>query len=103
MADETNTEETGRPWLDRYFSVPLFVTLAIVVYILCFSDYSIGNYNEYKQRIDELNAEIKQNTDSFNYYHDLNQQLKTDPRKMEEVVREKYHMQHPNEDVYVFE
>ena len=37
------------------------------------------------------------------YYHRLNASLSTDPRELERIVREQYHMQRPNEDVYIFE
>ena len=38
----------------------------------------------------------------MNYYRSLNQRLDTDPQTLERIVREQYHMQRPNEDVYVF-
>ena len=37
------------------------------------------------------------------YYLRLNRSLDTDPQSLERIVREKYHMQRPNEDVYIIE
>ena len=58
---------------------------------------------EYNDRIVSLKEEIKQNTDTMQYYRELNDRLNTDKETMERIVREQYHMQRANEDVYVFE
>lgn len=58
---------------------------------------------EYNDRIMELKEEIQQNKDTMLYYQKLNNRLNTDKETMERIVREQYHMQRPNEDVYVFE
>lgn len=44
---------------------------------------------------------IRQAGDSLDYYRNLEQRLNTDPAAMEQVVRENYHMQRPDEDVFV--
>lgn len=100
MAEEVKAKA---PWYKRWISLPFLIGAAIVVYILFFSNYSIQRLSSYNARIAELEAEIKASTDTFDYYYNLNQQLKTDPERIEEVVREKYHFQRANEDVYVFE
>ena len=41
--------------------------------------------------------------DSLEYYRDLNRRLSTDPELMEQVVREQYNMNRPNEDVFIIE
>ncbi len=58
---------------------------------------------EYNDRIMELKEEIQQNRDTMLYYQNLNNRLNTDKETMERIVREQYHMQRSNEDVYVFE
>ena len=63
----------------------------------------MSQYAVYKERIAVLEEEIKISTDTFDYYFNLNNQLRTDPEKLEKIVREKYRMQRENEDVYVFE
>lgn len=39
----------------------------------------------------------------MNYYRRLNASLTASSEELERIVREQYHMQRPNEDVYVFE
>ena len=53
--------------------------------------------------IDRLTEEIKENTDTMQYYRKLNAELSVNPEALERIVREQYHMQRPGEDVYVFE
>ena len=43
------------------------------------------------------------NRDTLEYYNKLNHSLDTDPETMERIVRERYHMQRENEDVYIVE
>lgn len=56
-----------------------------------------------EREIDRLEELISQATDTLNYYKELNRSLDTDAETMERIVREQYHMQHPDEDVYVYE
>ena len=58
-------------------------------------------YYEYDSEIERLRKEIKQNEDTMNYYRDLNNRLSTDRTTLERIVREQYHMQRPDEDVYL--
>lgn len=59
-------------------------------------------YYEYDTEIERLRREIRQNEDTLAYYRDMNNRLSTDPATLERIVREEYHMQRRNEDVYVF-
>lgn len=68
-----------------------------------FNDNSILNHYQYEGEIDRLKAEIKVNRDSLEYYRAMNSRLDTDREAMEQIVREQYHMQRPNEDVYIVE
>ena len=89
-------------WCRRYISLTLITIVAFVIFILFFNENSIMQGFEYNDKIDELKAKIQENTDTLNYYNNMLQQLNHNPEAMEKVVREHYHMQHANEDVYVF-
>jgi hypothetical protein len=75
--------------------------VAFVVIVLFFNENSFLKSVEYTSRINELREEIKDNEDTLRYYQQLNHALDTDPETMERIVRENYHMQHENEDVYI--
>ena len=101
--NKNSSEHKKKSWYKRFVSLPFLVFLFAVAYILLLSDYSMPQYAVYKERIGVLENEIKISTDTFDYYFNLNNQLRTDPERLEEIVREKYRMQRENEDVYVFE
>lgn len=88
-------------WCRRYLSVSLLVVVGVLVYILVFSDNNVSETYTYERKIDSLKAGIKQAEDSLVYYQNLKERLHTDPVTMEQVVRENYHMQRPDEDVFV--
>ncbi len=89
-------------WCRRYFSFGQIAVMAILVYILCFTDSSVGDTYKYEQKIAELEAAIKVETDSMKYYQHLSHSLSSDPEAIEGVAREFFRMQRPSEDVYVF-
>jgi predicted PurR-regulated permease PerM len=88
-------------WCRRYISVTFLILVAFVVIVLFFNENSFLKSVEYTSRINELREEIKENEDTLHYYQQLNHALDTDPETMERIVRENYHMQHENEDVYI--
>lgn len=90
-------------WCKRYISVSALVIAGALVYVLFFNDNSILNHYQYEGAIDDLKAEIKVNRDSLEYYREMNSRLDTDREAMEQIVREQYHMQRPNEDIYLVE
>lgn len=90
-------------WCRRYISLTLIIVVGLMVYVTGFNDNSFVNIHHYKQQIKALRSQIKENSDTLEYYESLNRRLETDPVTMERVVREQYHMQRPGEDVYVFE
>lgn len=89
-------------WCKNYIRLPFLLGVGVIVFITFFNDNNVMRYYEYDTRIDELQREIKNNEDTINYYRDLNRRLSTDRAVLERVVREQYHMQRPNEDVYIF-
>jgi len=91
-------------WCKRYITVPLIGVGCFVIYVCFFNEEnSVLDRMRYQQRIEELQAEIALNRDSLEHYRILNDKLETDRENIERVVREHYHMQRSNEDIYVFE
>ncbi len=99
----TSQPERKKSWLRRYVSLVPVVCIALAVYLLFFSDYSIGKRTEYQHTIDSLSRELAIQRDSLAFYRNLNQRLKSDPELLEQVVREQYDMQRAHEDVYIIE
>lgn len=88
-------------WCRRYITFPLIVAVAFIVFVLFFNENSYSRSAELQAEIERLEAEIKVNTDTMHHYRALYMSLNTDPSSLERLVREKYHMQRINEDVYV--
>ncbi|MDE5726037.1 MAG: septum formation initiator family protein [Duncaniella sp.] len=90
-------------WCRRYLSFTLLAALGVGALVLFFNENSLLTSIEQERRIEDLKARISEATDSLVYYRDLNRSLNTDKETMERIVREQHHMQHPDEDVYIFE
>ena len=91
-------------WFRRYITVPLAGVVCFIVYVCFFNEEnSVIDRIKYHKQIEELHGEIASNRDSLEYYRTLNANLETDRENIERVVRERYRMQRPNEDIYVFE
>ena len=90
-------------WCRRYLSFTLLAALVVLSIVLFFNENSLVSTIDQERRIDELNAQIEETTDTLNLYRELNQSLSNDRETMERIVREQHHMQHPDEDVYLFE
>lgn len=99
----SNWIENSLTWCQRYFSVTFVIVVAFVLLVLFFNDNSIIKAMEYEEQISELKREIRSNRDTMEHYRKLNHSLDTDPETMERIVREQYHMQRENEDVYIIE
>ena len=84
-------------WTRRYVNLPFVLMTGVLVYVLFFNDNSILDNYRYQQE------EIAANYDTLRYYEALNERLRTDPETMERIVREQYHMQRPNEDIFLVE
>lgn len=95
--------QTSFAWLRRYVSLPLVVAVVFAAFVLFFNENSYSHSAELQNEIDRLRAEIKDNNDTMLHYMQLNHQLNTDPATLERIVRENYHMQRPNEDVYLID
>lgn len=91
-----------KSWVGRYVAISTVVIIGICVYLGFFSETSVVRGIMYKKTIDSLEACIKEQQDSLEYYRMLNRRLSTDPSLTEQVVREQYNMKRDNEDVYIF-
>ena len=92
-----------KQWIKRYFSFSLMVVLAFMAFVLFFNDNSIAKSYEYAAEIRSLEERISPYEDTLRHYQELNRRLDSDPRELERIVREHYHMQRPSEDVYIFD
>ncbi len=90
-------------WCKRYLSFTLLAAITVGALVLFFNENSLLASIEQERRISELEARISDANDTLTYYRDLNRSLNTDKETMERIVREQHHMQHPDEDVYIFE
>lgn len=90
-------------WLKRYVSLSLLVVIGFVAFVLFFNENSVMKSMDYAAEIRGLEAEIAQYEDTLRHYQALNRRLDSDPKELERIVREHYHMQRPSEDVYIFD
>ncbi len=73
-----------------------------MVLLLFFNeDTSIKLSMKYEQQINDLNRAIKQNLDSAAYYRQRREALEYGTADLEHIAREQYHMQRPEEDVFL--
>lgn len=101
MKDPETPAPAHKSWLRRYVSIPAVIVICVIVYLTFFGDNSIVQRLEYEHSIDSISALLAAEEDSLQYYRDLNNRLSTDPELMEQVVREQYNMNRPNEDVFL--
>lgn len=91
-------------WLRRQSNAPLFLLAGVIILMLFFNDdTSFKRNKEYDDKINRLEAEIKENKDSTRYYNEKYDALLTEREDMERVAREQYGMQRAIEDVYLIE
>lgn len=90
-------------WFRRYFSLLTLGVMAVILYMIFFSETSVLHKIEYQRIIDSLRTEVEITRDSMLYYKNLNSRITTDPEIMEQVVRERHNMKRPDEDVFIFD
>lgn len=70
--------------------------------ILFFNDEtSLALNMKYEKEINRLSLEIKECRDSAAYYRRQREAILHDSQDLEHLARERFHMQRPNEDVYI--
>lgn len=93
-----------RLWFTNHIPVPLLLIGTVVVVILCMNeDVSLTRNYSYQQEIVSLKKEIKQNRDSAAYYKEKSRELTNSPEDLEHIAREQYHMQKPDEEIYILQ
>lgn len=100
---EYTRQKGAAAWLKRYVSFSLIAALAVLSYLTFFTDNSVSTSYAQTLRNDSIRREIAVEEDSLRYYRQLNLLLTTDRNTMEGIVRERFHMQRPDEEVFLFE
>lgn len=91
-------------WQRHKGAIPFIVIATVIVLVLVFNEEtSVKTNMEYEARIGELTKEIKSNRDSAAYYHRHRMAIEQGEADLEHLARERYHMQRPTEDVFIYE
>lgn len=91
-------------WRRKRGAIPfLFIATVIIVVLILNEETSVKTNMEYEARINELKSEIKHNNDSAQYYREHRLAIENGEDDLERLARERYHMQKPTEDVYVYD
>lgn len=89
-------------WVRRRSFLPVLAIGSVVVLVLFFNEEtSIRLGMEYDHQISALKKEIKENLDSAAYYRSRREALEHDKGDLEYLAREQYHMQKPDEEVFI--
>lgn len=89
-------------WIRRRSFLPVLVIGGVVVMVLFFNEEtSVRLSMEYDRQISELKSQIKENLDSAAYYRQRREALEHGTEDLEHLAREQYHMQKPDEDVFL--
>ena len=91
-------------WRRRRGAIP-FILIATVIVVMLFlnEETSVKTNMAYEARIVELQNQIKSNKDSAEYYRSHRIAIENGEGDLEKLARERYHMQRPTEDVFVYE
>lgn len=82
--------------------LPLLLIGSVVILLLFFNEEtSVSLNSKYDAEIRNLNAEIRSNRDSAEYYRAKRNAILSGTHDLETIAREQYHMQRPTEDVYI--
>lgn len=98
----SNKLSSAWAWCRRFLSPATIVGICVLAYIIFSGDYSVFRAVDNDRRIDSLKIVLAAERDTMLYYKNLNERLDTDRDLIERVVRERYHMKRPGEDVYIF-
>lgn len=101
--EQYKRERGLKAWLKRYVSLSFVIAVAALAYLMFFTDNSVATSYAQEMKNDSIRREIKIESDSLEYYRLQNQLLSTDRNTMEQIVRERFHMQRHGEDVYIIE
>lgn len=91
-------------WKRRRGAIPFIVIATVVVVVLFLNEEtSVKTNMEYEARINDLKKEIQHNRDSAEYYRQHRLAIENGEGDLERLARERYHMQRPTEDVFVYD
>ncbi|MCH5218248.1 MAG: hypothetical protein J1F07_06845 [Muribaculaceae bacterium] len=100
MAEVTKKESF---WQKRKGTIPFLVIATVVIAVLFLNEEtSVRTNMEYEGRINDLRQEIRHNRDSALYYRQHRLAIENGESDLERLARERYHMQKPTEDVFVY-
>lgn len=91
-------------WKKRRGAIPFIVIATVIVVVLFLNEEtSVKTNMEYEARINDLKEEIALNEDSASYYRSHRLAIEHGEDDLEHLARERYHMQKPTEDVFIYE
>lgn len=97
-------KKRGGFWRRRRGAIPFIVIATVIVVVLFLNEEtSVKTNMEYEARINDLKREIKHNRDSAEFYRRHRLAIENGEGDLEHLARERYHMQRPTEDVFVYE
>lgn len=83
-------------------SLKYIVAALIAIVVVGFVDEnSVWNHLRNRQRISELESEIKDYTDRYHHDQEQIRMLDSNPKAIEKIARERYFMKTDDEDVFV--
>lgn len=90
-------------WQRKRGAIPFIVIATVIVVVLFLNEEtSVKTNMEYEGRINDLKKEIESNRDSAAYYRAHRMAIENGEGDLERLARERYHMQKPTEDVFVY-
>ena len=91
-------------WRRRRGAIPFIVIATVIVVVLFLNEETSVKTNlEYEKRISDLKEQIKHNQDSAEYYREHRMAIESGKSDLERIARERYHMQKPTEDIFIYE
>jgi len=90
--------------LEFLFKHKYIITIVVFVALISFFDPN-SLYNRYQLYVEEqaLQKQVDYYTDMYNRDTKEYLDIQKDPNLVVRIAREKYYMQNPNEDVYIFQ
>lgn len=73
----------------------------MVVLLFLNDETSLALNMKYEKEINRLTLEIKECKDSATYYRNQRDAILHNPDNLEHIARERFHMQKPDEDVFI--
>lgn len=89
-------------WIRRRSRLPVLIIGSVIVVLLLFNEETSVHQNlVYEKEIGRLEAEIKLNRDSAEYYRMHREAIEQGRNDLEHLAREQFRMKGPNEDLFI--